>query len=166
MWILPSGVLSLARSWTRVSCALGAAPPYSPECRSPLSTRTVISAAQSPRRPTSRAGHPGAKYPVSDTSTASASTRSGSRSSRSNSTLLPDSSCPSMRNRRLTGGGAPPPPPPPALRAPHAPAGRRGGRGGVVGGRGGGAGGGGARARGGGGAPPPPPPPFGDGNLY
>ncbi len=49
------------------------------------------------------AGQPGATYAMSATRTASARVRSGSRLSRSNSTRLPNSSSPSIMNRKFTG---------------------------------------------------------------
>src|SRR6266496_2805418 len=60
-----------------------------------------------PRSVVYTAGQPGAMYAMSATSTASARRRCGSRASTSNSTLLPNSSSPSMRKRKLTGGRPP-----------------------------------------------------------
>src|SRR5438105_1140789 len=64
----PSSPLIRVSKRASSSCAFGAAPPYSPECKSVLDVRTLISAYASPRRVVYTAGQPGAASDMSATS--------------------------------------------------------------------------------------------------
>src|ERR1035438_5979800 len=72
MRILPSASFSLLMISTSANSGLGAAPPYTPECRSLFAPCASISVYTKPRSPTHSVGRSGANSSVSVTSAKSA----------------------------------------------------------------------------------------------